>query len=180
MVVTEVMVQMDKDGARGNDGYNGHDGLNGSNGSNGRDGSNGSQGLKGDKGDQGYAGSNGSNGSQGVQGLKGDRGNDGSNGANGSNGSQGLQGLKGDRGDSGISTTIKPCSNRSVRITRQSDGTLVSVTPGDGHTTLDWGQSGQQAPSYSIGGTQTCTVYVDSNGKVCTTNPSHGTCANPL
>lgn len=165
------------DGANGRDGVNGQDGRNGVDGMNGRDGA---QGLKGDKGDQGLQGLQGAQGLKGDQGLQGLQGSQGIKGDQGLQGIQGLQGVKGDTGESGLQTVIKPCSNRSVKITRYVDGTLVTVTPNDGQTTLDWAVVGALAPSYIIGGSQTCTVYVDSNGKVCIVNPSRGTCASPL
>ena len=107
----------------------------------------------------------------------------GSTGSQGLQGDQGIQGLKGDKGDagtSGVAQVLKPCSTKSAKITRLPDGTLLSVTPADGQTTLDWGVNGSNAPSYSIGITNTCAVYVDYTGKVCTVNPAKNLCASPL
>jgi hypothetical protein len=128
-------------------------------------------GSPGPVGAQGPAGFPGAQGATGAVGAKGDKGD---------TGLQGAQGAKGDTGASGVSEIIKPCSNRSAKITRLPDGTLMSVTPADGQITLDWAASGSFAPSYSIGITNTCTVYVDYTGKVCTANPSKGLCATPL
>lgn len=147
------------------------------NGDNGRDGERGSDGRNGDNGLDGSNGSDGRNGSDGLQGSKGDRGDKGLDGSNGMNGSKGD---KGDNGASGVSQVIKPCSSKNARITRLPDGTLLSHTNDDGMTTLIWGVSGSNAPSYLIGGNNTCTVYVDFNGKICTTNPAKGQCASPL
>jgi integrin beta 8 len=173
-IVSASVVCDGNDGRNGDKGEQGNNGNDGRNGDNGRDGSNGSQGSKGDRGDRGdngrdgLAGNNGSNGSRGDKGDKGDRGNDGVNGS------------KGDKGDSDSTQLLKPCNGKKARITRLSNGTLMSHTNDDGMTDLDWATAGSNAPSYSIGGCNSCTVYVDYAGKVCTVNPLKGLCVNPL